>query len=281
MFRLLLPVFFSQVVTSLNLRTGKTITICPIPQTFEIISRIGQGAHGTVFKVRDTTTNGSFAIKQIFHNHIEPHRIDTEVETMKIAAESSSVGHPNIVRLYCSEKRRKETFLLMEYCQGGDVDEYIERHGALPEDKVRRFLQDLTNGIEFLHANNIVHRDIKPLNMLLTSDGTLKMTDFGIATILQNSSTTMDSDAGAPTYMAPEILKGERYGAIVDLYAVGASLYQMFTNKLHFTDLAHEREYQLPKSTSPPMASFVEDLFNQNLSFDEFFTRARELKVAI
>ncbi|CAA7048256.1 unnamed protein product [Microthlaspi erraticum] len=141
----------------------------------------------------------------------------------------SSVDHPNIIRLL--QVFQDEDFLIMvlEYCDGGTLSSYIQRHGRVEEDIARRFMKQIGAGLEIIHDNHIIHRDLKPENILLAGSGdelVLKIADFSLARKLVPGK-YLETVCGSPFYMAPEVLQFQRYNEKADMWSVGAILFEL------------------------------------------------------
>ncbi|XP_006304751.2 serine/threonine-protein kinase ATG1t isoform X1 [Capsella rubella] len=141
----------------------------------------------------------------------------------------SSVHHPNIIRLL--QFFQDEDFLVMvlEYCDGGTLSSYIQRHGRVEEDVAKRFMKQIGAGLEIIHDNHIIHRDLKPENILLVGSGdelVLKIADFSLARKLVPGK-YLETVCGSPFYMAPEVLQFQRYNEKADMWSVGAILFEM------------------------------------------------------
>lgn len=137
-------------------------------------------------------------------------------------------GHPNTVNLICSEKGRPVTFLVMDWVDGGDLSSVLFQivfgGKGLPHDKLQGIVEGLKAGLRGLSAQNIIHRDIKPANLLYSSDGTVKIADFGLAKV---ATTPLYHQVGTIHYMAPEVLRGRAYDSKVDLWSAGLSVFEM------------------------------------------------------
>nr|GMC97587.1 serine/threonine-protein kinase ATG1c-like isoform X2 [Ipomoea batatas] len=129
-------------------------------------------------------------------------------------------------------------YIVLEYCRGGDLSMYLQkRHGRIPETTAKHFMQQLASGLQVLRENNLIHRDLKPQNLLLSTNdenSILKIADFGFARSLQPRGLA-ETLCGSPLYMAPEIMQLQKYDAKADLWSVGAILFQLVTGRTPFT----------------------------------------------
>ncbi|KAE8692872.1 PRA1 family protein A2 isoform 2 [Hibiscus syriacus] len=193
-------------------------------------------------------------------------------------------------RVHGTEVAIKEIVMSrLKYCKGGDLSMYVTRHGSVPEATAKHFMQQLAAGLQVLHDNNLIHRDLKPQNLLLTtndSNAVLKIADFGFARSLQPRGLA-ETLCGSPLYMAPEIMQLQKYDAKPDLWSVGAILFQLVTGKTPFTGNNQIQLLQnILKSTDLPfptendyLTADCKDLcqkllrYNpvERLTFEEFF----------
>ncbi|KAK7287601.1 hypothetical protein RIF29_00882 [Crotalaria pallida] len=199
------------------------------------------------------------------------------------------ISHPNIIRLHDIIEVPGKIHLVLEYCKGGDLSLYIQRHGRVPEGTAKHFMQQLATGLQVLRDNNLIHRDLKPQNLLLSRNderSVLKIADFGFARSLQPRGLA-ETLCGSPLYMAPEIMQLQKYDAKADLWSVGAILFQLVTGRTPFTgnnqiqllqNIMKSTELQFPcdnRSLSIDCKDLCQKLLRRNpverLTFDEFF----------
>lgn len=202
-------------------------------------------------------------------------------------------GHPNVVKLFDSYEDRRHLHLVLEYCDGGDLGKHLRKHAPLPEPTIHDLLSQLARGIQHLRAHDVVHRDLKPQNILLCADPTrpsgyvLKLIDFGFATQLTATDLTA-TYCGSPLFMAPEVVTGQAYDPKIDLWAVGTVAYQMATGttpfraksigelrrKLNDAEAA-DRRLAVPGHLSPEFAALVQGLLRispgKRLAFEAFY----------
>ncbi|XP_042273217.1 microtubule-associated serine/threonine-protein kinase 2 isoform X3 [Thunnus maccoyii] len=226
---------------------GTTVTAAP-PQTktktpreedFENIKLISNGAYGAVFLVRHKETRQRFAMKKInkqnliLRNQIQQAFVERDILTF--------AENPFVVSMFCSFETRRHLCMVMEYVEGGDCATLLKNIGALPVDMARMYFAETVLALEYLHNYGIVHRDLKPDNLLITSMGHIKLTDFGLSKIGLMSLTTnlyeghIEKDTrefldkqvcGTPEYIAPEVILRQGYGKPVDWWAMGVILYE-------------------------------------------------------
>jgi len=141
------------------------------------------------------------------------------------------IRHDNVIALHDSVKDHGSIYLILEYCRGGDLHAYLQRHKRVSEKVAKHFIRQLASGLKMLRDNNVVHRDLKPQNILLVENNEntlLKIADFGFAKFLQPFALA-ETLCGSPLYMAPEVMQGQKYDAKADLWSVGVILYQLVT----------------------------------------------------
>ncbi|CAE7730382.1 ATG1B, partial [Symbiodinium necroappetens] len=198
---------------------------------YSLERRIGKGSYATVWKGRDDS-NESVAVKVISRQTVtETAQLRQEVEVLR------KISHPNIVRFRDLKKSAAHFYLVLEYCAGGDLSQFLREKGRVQEETARRFLTQIAEGLSVLHQVNVLHRDLKPQNILLSDssmDPVLKIADFGFARALppQDMAATV---CGSPLYMAPEILRHEPYDAKADLWSVGAILFELLMGRTPFS----------------------------------------------
>ncbi|XP_059416206.1 microtubule-associated serine/threonine-protein kinase 2-like isoform X2 [Carassius carassius] len=214
-------------------------TKTPREEDFETIKLISNGAYGAVFLVRHKETRQRFAMKKInkqnliLRNQIQQAFVERDILTF--------AENPFVVSMFCSFETRRHLCMVMEYVEGGDCATLLKHIGALPVDMTRMYFAETVLALEYLHNYGIVHRDLKPDNLLITSMGHIKLTDFGLSKIGLMSLTTnlyeghIEKDArefldkqvcGTPEYIAPEVILRQGYGKPVDWWAMGVILYE-------------------------------------------------------
>jgi len=195
--------------------------------------KIGRGSYATVWKGRvEASPDEAVAVKVISRQTVtETAQLRQEVEVLR------RISHDNIVRFKDLKKSAAHFYLVLEYCAGGDLSQFLREKGRVDEEVARRFLTQIAAGLCVLHRENVLHRDLKPQNILL-SDGSdrpvLKIADFGFARALQPQDMAA-TICGSPLYMAPEILRHEPYDARADLWSVGAILYELLLGRPPFS----------------------------------------------
>ena len=193
---------------------------------YKILSTIGSGGFGTVYLAEDTWINKKVALKV-------PHRQNLNFsELLREPRLLATLDHPNIVAITTAEKQDDVFFIVMEYVQGDTLEAVIGADGALDVDRAVDYSIQIGRAMEYAHGQRVIHRDLRPSNVLVSESGTLKVTDFGTSRFLEIAArgTTV---IGSPPYMAPEQFQGEAVFAS-DLYSFGITMYQMLTGGLPY-----------------------------------------------
>ncbi len=198
-----------------------------------LLEKIGGGGMAVVYKAKDTLLNRFVAIKIL---RLEFSNDEEFVKRFNVEAQSvASLSHPNVVSIYDVGYNEEVHYIVMEYVDGMTLKEYINKHGALDWQDAIKISTQICSAIEHAHKNKIVHRDIKPHNILLTKEGVAKVTDFGIARAVTSSTITMvGSTIGSVHYFSPEQARGGFIDEKSDLYSLGIVMYEMVTGKVPF-----------------------------------------------
>lgn len=194
---------------------------------------LGQGGMATVFRARRLQDGAQVAVKVLR----EPYAHDQEfVERFQREAQAAAaLEHPNVVRVLDSGQEGHVRFIVMEYVQGEDLKTYLRKNGPLTPEEASRVASQVCAALEYAHSQGIVHRDIKPQNILLGEDGCVRVTDFGIARALSSATITETGTVlGSVHYLSPEQVRGDPVTTASDLYALGCVLHEMVTGRLPF-----------------------------------------------
>ena len=198
---------------------------------YEIMGRIGTGGMADVYKAIDRKLNRYVAIKVLKREFRED---ETFVKKFRTEAQSAAgLSHPNIVNVYDVGEDRGLYYIVMELVEGITLKDYIQKKGRLTAKEVTSIAVQVCSAIEMAHSHNIVHRDIKPQNIIISKDGKVKVTDFGIAKAT-SSNTISTNVMGSVHYTSPEQARGGFSDAKSDIYSLGITLYEMITGELPF-----------------------------------------------
>ena len=208
------------------------------PQTlgkYEIQSVLGKGAMGVVYKAFDPLIERTVAIKTVRKDLVDPDLAAQFMARFKNEARAAGrLHHPNIVGVYEYGEDEKVAFIAMEYVDGTGLREYLNRKARFELGQLIAITSQLLQALDFAHARGVVHRDIKPANLILTSGGTLKVADFGIARIDTTTLTMTGMVMGTPSYMSPEQCQGRDSDHRSDLFSAGVVLYELLTGERPF-----------------------------------------------
>lgn len=200
---------------------------------YQVEELVGIGGMANVYKARDLVENRMVAVKALREEYV-----GNEEFMRRFRNESKAVdllSHPNIVRVYDVSLSDRQPCIVMEYINGITLKDYIQQQGKLRWKEAVHFTVQTLRALQHAHDNGIVHRDVKPQNIMLLSDGTIKITDFGIARFARAQSHTLTNKAiGSVHYISPEQAQGAETDAKTDLYSVGVILYEMLTGRVPF-----------------------------------------------
>src|SRR5438128_12571265 len=193
---------------------------------YKILSTIGSGGFGTVYLAEDTWIDKRVALKV-------PHKQNLDFsELLREPRLLATLNHPNIVAILTAEKQENVFFIVMEFVPGETLESIIAREGALDVTRALDYICQICNAVDHAHRQGVLHRDLRPSNVLVTDGGLLKVADFGTSRFLEIAAhgTTV---IGSPPYMAPEQFQGKAVFAS-DIYSFGVTMYQMLTGVLPY-----------------------------------------------
>jgi predicted Ser/Thr protein kinase len=235
-----------------------------LAQRYRVVSLLGRGGMGEVYRANDLLLGQTVALKflpvQFTSDETTRARFRNEVRIAR------QISHPNVCRVYDIGEAEGSTWLSMEYVDGEDLASLLRRIGRLPPDKALEIARQLCAGLAAAHDKGVLHRDLKPGNIMLDGQGHLRINDFGLAGLAGD---VKDIRSGTPGYMAPEQLSGREVTARSDIYALGVVLHEVFTGRRATAD-----------STHPDLAPEVDRVIRRCLAEDPAKRPASALQVA-
>jgi eukaryotic-like serine/threonine-protein kinase len=244
---------------------------------YKVINSIGGGGMANVYLARDMILDRDVAVKVL-----RPDFSDDEDFIRRFHREAqaaTSLNHPNIVSIYDVGEEDNIFYIVMEYIDGTTLKQYIQRHGPLSNEEVVNIMIQLTSALEHAHDNHIVHRDIKPHNILIDENGIVKVTDFGIAVALSSTNITQtNSFLGSVHYLSPEQARGGMATKKSDIYSLGIVLFELITGRLPFFGesavsiaLKHlQNDTPSPKRWNPDVPQSIENIILKSTAKDPF-----------
>lgn len=236
-------------------------------EDFELLTVIGKGSFGKVLQVRKKDTNKIYAMKVLNKKTIiERNEVEHTRSEKKIL---QKLCHPFLVNLNYSFQTPDKLYFIMDYVNGGELFFHLQKDKKFQEDRARFYCAEIVLGLEYLHNSGVLYRDLKPENLLLTDDGHICMTDFGISKEgLESDDDRTATFCGTPEYLAPEVLEGNGYGKAVDWWSFGTLMYEMLTGLPPFYSQDVQQMYQkimtaklnIPKTISDDARDLLEKL---------------------
>ncbi|SOD95623.1 Stk1 family PASTA domain-containing Ser/Thr kinase [Blastococcus haudaquaticus] len=248
-------------------------------ERYEIGGVLGRGGMAEVHRGRDLRLGREVAVKVLRHDLARDPSF--QVRFRREAQASASLNHPAIVAVYDTGEDRTSTgatpYIVMEYVEGETLRDVLRREGRLSPERAMSLSADICGALDFSHRNGIVHRDVKPGNVMITPQGTVKVMDFGIARAVSDSAATITSTAaviGTAQYLSPEQARGESVDARSDVYSLGCMLYELVTGAPPFTGdspvavaYQHVREDpKLPSSINPMIPAELDAILLKSMS---------------
>lgn len=234
---------------------------------YEIIGELGQGAMGIVYKAKDPLIDRVVAIKTISLNLAMEEKEEYEARFYQEAKAAGRLSHPNIVTIYDVGKSGDVAYIAMEFLEGRELRDVLNEDPLLPISKVLDIVVQVAQGLAYAHEHGIVHRDVKPANIMVVRDGHVKITDFGIARMASASVRTQTGMVlGSPKYMSPEQVMGKTIDQRSDIFSLGVMLYEMITGQVPFNgENVNAIMYQILNAVPSPLNTLnpaVPDMLN-------------------
>jgi cell division control protein CDC15 len=234
-------------------KPGKILTTSDILSSYEFKETVGRGAFANVYRAINKVTGDEVAVKEIFieddDNILE---LMQEIDLLKI------LKHKNIVKYHGFIRNEKKMLIFLEYCSGGSLRHLYKKTGPLTEKKVIELMKQVISGLIYLHEQGVVHRDVKAANILLTNNGDVKLTDFGVSTTVSTNTIKTFSIAGTPNWMAPEIISMDGTSTASDIWSMGATVVELLTGEPLYANLNEMAAlHAIVTDKHPPIPDFI------------------------
>ncbi len=234
---------------------------------YEVIGELGQGAMGIVYKAKDPLIDRVVAIKTINLRLALEEKEEYEARFYQEAKAAGRLSHHNIVTIYDVGKSGDVAYIAMEFLQGRELRDVLNEEPLLPVDQVLDIVVQVAQGLAYAHEHGIVHRDVKPSNIMVVRDGHVKVTDFGIARMASSAVRTQTGMVlGSPKYMSPEQVMGKPIDQRSDIFSLGVMLYEMLTGQVPFNgENVNAIMYQILNAVPTPPSTLnpaVPDMLN-------------------
>ena len=250
----------------------------PTVGRYEILGELGQGAMGVVYKGRDPKINRLVAIKTIRFSDDFEESLAKEVKArfFREAELAGKLSHPSIISIYDVGEDYELTYMAMELLKGKDLENFCLKDSLLPLRKILDIVAETADALDYAHTQGVIHRDIKPGNIMLLKNGHIKMTDFGIAKAISSSQTKTGIILGTPNYMSPEQINGIEIDGRSDIFSLGVVFFQLLTGTLPFggktlTELFYQitqGKHPSPRKINPKVIRPCEQLIDKALAKD-------------
>jgi eukaryotic-like serine/threonine-protein kinase len=250
----------------------------PTVGRYEILGELGQGAMGVVYKGKDPKINRLVAIKTIrFSDDFEEQQAkEVKERFFKEAELAGRLSHPSIISIHDVGEDYDLTYMAMELLEGEDLEHFCEKNSLLPLRKVLDIIAETADALDYAYTQGVIHRDIKPGNIMLLKNGHIKVTDFGIAKAVSSSQTRTGIILGTPNYMSPEQINGMEIDGRSDIFSLGIVFFQLLTGQLPFggktlTELFYQitqAKHPSPRQINPKVIRPCEQLIDKALAKD-------------
>ena len=231
---------------------------------YELRREVGRGGMGVVYEAYDPTICRRVALKTLCGDVLSGPEADTYIGRLRREAQAAGrLNHPNIVAVYDfgeeppqpGTRAGRIAYITMEFVEGRELQQLLAAQERLDVPAIVRIMSQLLDALEYSHKNGVVHRDIKPSNIMLLADGTVKVTDFGIARIESSTLTRAGAVMGSPSYMSPEQFLGISVDARSDLYSAGVVLYELLTGEVPFPGSFSTAMHRVLNETPTPVSA--------------------------
>jgi eukaryotic-like serine/threonine-protein kinase len=223
---------------------------------YEVVKKLGSGAMGTVYLGRDIVGRRTVAVKTLKPDGVDAQELaDMKERFFREAESAKQLAHPAIVKVYDAGEERGTAYFAMELLDGVTLKEFCSKRGLISVKRAVEIVAFAAEALAYAHGKNVVHRDVKPENIMMLSDGDLKLTDFGVAKLMDVSQTQSGVVLGTPNYMSPEQLIGAKVDGRSDLFSLGVVCYELLTGARPFQAKNIAEMLRLHEAHQPPAPS--------------------------
>ena len=223
---------------------------------YEVVRELGHGAMGTVYLGRDTMGRRNVAVKTLKPEGVDPQELsDMKARFFREAESARQLVHPAIVKVYDAGEDQGTAYFAMELLDGLTLRDFCAKRGTLTVKRAAEIAACVADALAYAHAKNVVHRDVKPENIMMLANGDIKITDFGVARLMDSSQTQSGVVLGTPNYMSPEQLIGAKVDGRSDLFSLGIVLYEVLTGVRPFQAKNISELLRLHQSHTPAAPS--------------------------
>lgn len=247
-----------------------------VTDRYSILGEIGVGGMGEVYKAKDLSLGREVALKFLSAAMVgDDNALNLFLREARAAA---ALNHPTIVTVYDIGVLDRRPFICMEYVEGMDLATRLKEEGTIDLGEALGITTQLAKALDYAHERNVVHRDVKPSNVIQTSEGLVKILDFGLAKAIQGNKRKSTYVAGTPEYMSPEQLAGRKVDGRGDLFSLGVLLYELLTGSLPFEGALRSSAFELPSARAEWLSPALDDVIRKALTLApvDRFQRGKE-----
>lgn len=250
--------------------TGSAMNTNVTMADFEMMKVVGKGSYGKVMQVRKRDTGKIYAMKVLKKQMLVAKKQVAHTKTERRVLEL--IDHPFLVSLRFAFQTETKLYMVLDYFTGGELFFHLKHGGRFTESRAKFYAAEIALGIQCLHDNGIIYRDLKPENVLLDDEGHIRLTDFGLSKESVQGDQLTHTFCGTPEYLAPEVIQGSWYGQAVDWWSMGTLLYEMLTGWPPFYNenlhVMYERITRAPLTFPDDMSNEAKDLLTGLLNRD-------------
>ena len=225
---------------------------------YEVVKEIGHGAMGTVYLAKDTVGRRNVAVKTLKPSGVDAQELeDMKARFFREAESAKQLAHPAIVRVYDAGEEQGTAYFAMELLDGATLKDFCAKRGLLTVKRAVEITAFVADALAYAHAKTVVHRDVKPENIMILANGDIKITDFGVAKLMDATQTQSGVVLGTPNYMSPEQLIGQKVDGRSDLFSLGVVFYELLTGVRPFQANNISEMLRLHDAHTPPAPSTI------------------------